>query len=133
MIKGTDNLPLPLFHGSCREILEFLPLRTHDMVGIYFTPKYDEAADWAHCNSFDEDDNPTVMKAHLNILNPFPMEGIESQVISVKRRDELIALGYDGAIGYTGGTPFEYVAFNAEQVRIVSVDHNPEPPAAFKL
>jgi hypothetical protein len=133
MIKGTDDLPLPLFHGSSREIRTFGPLRTYDTAGIYFTPKYEDAADWAHCNSIEEGDNPTVMTAHLDIRNPFRMEGIDSQVISVERLDELIALGYDGVIGYIDDTPFEYVAFNAEQVRIVSVDHNPEQPAIFKM
>lgn len=133
MIKGTDGLPLPLFHGSCREIRTFAPLRTHDTAGIYFASKYEDAADWAHCNSIEEGDSPTVMTVHLDIHNPFRMEGIESQVISVERRDELIALGYDGVVGYANDTPLEYVAFSPEQVRIVSVDHNPEPPAIFKM
>lgn len=128
MINGDDGFPLPLFHGSFHEIRQFRPLRTHDTAGIYFTPKFEEAADWAHCNSIDEDDSPTVMVAHLDIRNPFIMTGIESQVISVSRRDELIALGYDGVIGTLEGIPFEYVAFNPEQVTLVDVDYTPPQP-----
>ncbi len=128
MINGDDGLPLPLFHGSFHEIRQFRPLRWHDTAGIYFTPKFEEAADWAYCNCVDDDDSPTVMIAHLDIQNPFVMTGMESQVISVSRRDELIALGYDGVVGMIEGVPFEYVAFDPEQVTIISVDYAPTPP-----
>lgn len=93
--------------------------------GIYFTPIFDEAADWASCNCIDDGDRPTVMVAHLNIRNPFMMYGCESHVISVARRDELVAQGYDGVIGMGDGVPFEYVAFDPAQVTIISVDHQP--------
>lgn len=131
MIDGDDGLPLPLFHGSFHEIREFRPLRTHDTAGIYFTPKLEEAADWAHCNCIDDDDSPTVMVAHLDLRNPFVMTGIESQVISVSRRDELIALGYDGVVGMIEGIPYEYVAFDPAQVTVVAVDYKPQQPGGM--
>jgi len=128
MICGDDNLPMPLYHGSYKEILEFRPLRSHDMAGIYFTPNYEEAVNLAHDNCVDDDDTPTVMVAHLDIRKPFVMEGLESQVISVQKRDELLAMGYDGVIGTSRGKPFEYVAFDPSQITIVSVDCERELP-----
>jgi hypothetical protein len=128
MINGDDGQPLPLFHGSYHAIRQFRPLRGHDMAGIYFTPKFEDAVSLAHDNCVDEDDRPTVMVAHLDIRNPFVMHGIESQVISESQRDELISLGYDGVIGMSKGVPYEYVAFDPAQVAVIAVDHNPEPP-----
>jgi hypothetical protein len=49
------------------------------------------------------------------------MMGIDSQAISTTRRDELLSLGYDGVIGTHDGMPFEYVAFNPEQIEVVDV------------
>ena len=97
------------------------------MAGIYFTASFEEAVSLACGNCVDAEDVPTVMVAHLDIRNPFPMEGIASQVISEPERDELIARGFDGVIGTHEGSAFEYVAFHPSQVTIIDVHHNPNP------
>jgi hypothetical protein len=73
MIYGEDGFPLLVFHGSCREIRQFSSLRMHDVAGIYFTSRLEDATDWAHCNSIEDGDTPTVMVAHLDIRNPFTL------------------------------------------------------------
>lgn len=124
MTSAIRNIPHELYHGSCKEIREFLPFRYEDAAGIYFTDNFDDAVDLARCNCIEDGDVPTVMVAHVDIKNPFLMYGMESHEISFSRRDELIALGrHDGVIGInpTTGERFEFVAFDPKQVTVTEV------------
>lgn len=125
MITDADGNALALYHGSYREISEFRPLRCHDSAGIYFTPEFGVAVELAEGACMEDTDEPTVMVAHVEIRHPHFAHGIESHVISIARRDELISLGHDGVIGLMNGEPFEYVAFDPSQVQIIAVQRNP--------
>lgn len=131
MIQDHDGLPSTLFHGSYREIRAFNPLRTHEIAGIYFTPHFEDAVEHAVGGCIEDGDNPTVMVVNLDIRNPYTIHGIESHVISVSRRDELIAMGHDGVVGINNGQIEEYVAFHPDQVTIIDVLHDPDPKEGY--
>lgn len=123
-ILDESGQPRPFYHGSCKAIPVFGPLRYDGVGGAYFTPSHEMAVDLAIDGCMEDGDEPTVMTAHLRIANPFFMYGIDSQEITLTRIAELKALGYDGVIGHAeeGAEPFEYVAFDPDQVEVVSCD-----------
>ncbi len=125
LFQDENGNPRTFYHGSCREIIAFQNERDYQTAGIYFTSDLRDAIECAHNNCWEEEDVPTVMSVHLDIQNPAFMAGIESQVISVEKRDELIAMGHDGVVGTINGRPYEYVAFRADQVKIIDVEIHP--------
>lgn len=119
MAQGLKQIRL--YHGSYHAISRFRDARSEDMAGIYFTPSLEEAIVHARDNCVDEEDEPTVMVASVDIRYPRTMTGVESHVITPEQRDKLIAIGFDGVIGTQNGVPVEYVAFSAAQVTVLEI------------
>lgn len=118
LFSGADGQPVEFYHGSCRQIDRFSPLRYGSVGGIYFTADLSDAWNYAEMVCIEEGDEETVMAVHLKLVNPTRMSGIDSHELSVDLIDELKSKGYDGVVGIdaSSGQPFEYVVFDPEQV-----------------
>ncbi len=126
MLNGPGGLPLELYHGSYKVIDDFVAKRSERVGGIYFTANIDEAWDYAKCACIEDGNCPTVMTVNLAISNPVRLTGIASQELTTEQIIGFLCQGFDGAVGVgDDGAIFEYVAFRADQVKLVRTEQNP--------
>jgi hypothetical protein len=122
-LTDDSGNPRPFYHGSCREIRAFSPLRWQGVGGIYLTADRADAEDYARCACIEDGDVPTVMTAYLRMTNPATLAGTASQELTTDLIAGLKARGHDGVVGTNNkGEVYEYVAFDPDQVEIVAVD-----------
>lgn len=84
--------------------------QTEDIVGAFFAPEFDKYHEYGD----------RTYPVYLNIENPaydqYDMD-ISQEGAGLKRRNELIAKGYDGVINTENGKVTEYIAFYPEQIK----------------
>ena len=84
--------------------------QTEDVVGAFFAPEFDQYHEYGD----------RTYAVYLNITNPaydvYDMDLSETDA-GLKKRNELIAQGYDGVINTEDGKVIEYVAFYPEQIK----------------
>ena len=84
--------------------------QTEDVVGAFFAPEFDRYHEYGD----------RTYAVYLNITNPaydvYDMD-LSQEEAGLKKRNELIAQGYDGVINTEDGKVIEYVAFYPEQIK----------------
>lgn len=133
-VVGPDGQPLVVYHGAKfggfnafdPEASKVSPYGTSNRLGVFFTRDAGEAGRYAGKNG-------EIFPVYLALKNPFVIESgspeydalYYSRATSRKLRDDLVALGYDGAITDAG----EFVAFEPTQIKS-AVNNNGQYDAA---
>lgn len=137
--EKAQNRPIKAYHGTATKS-EDLPFTEFDpdvtdsrfehlmeekdqKTGIYFTPRYDEAAKYAQGKAIEMKGNPLVITANIYISNPFITAAKMGSYMNKSEQADLHSKGYDGAIILEregDDDIYQIIAFSPEQIEIIN-------------